>query len=236
MNRTLRSVVHAVLGVVLVGTMSGVANAQNLDYMNKIVPSLDYQQADVREAIRALFRTVNASYTIAPDVQGTITVSLKGVTFESALQNLTRQVDATYHIEGGVVNIIHRVVDTVSGVPDTAPEITPGSNKVVRRIKIRSADPAFIALMIGQKEGSANFNAIPERTTITNGRLFGGTSGGGMGGGFGGGMGGGFGGGMGGGFGGGSGGFGGGAGGGFGGGIGGGMGGGYGGGLGGGIR
>jgi type II secretory pathway component GspD/PulD (secretin) len=209
----------AVLGMALMGSLPMTASAQDTGYLNKIVPSLDYQQADVREAIRALFRTVNASYTIAPDVQGTITVSLKGVTFENALQNITRQVDATYHIEGGVVNIIHRIVDVGGGSLEPPSTVEPGSNKVIRRIKIRSADPAFIAMMIGQQNGSTNFNAIPERTTITNGRMFGGSGGGGGGGGgFGGGSGGG-------GFGGGSGG-----GGGFGGGSGGGMGGGFGGG------
>jgi hypothetical protein len=40
-----------------------------------------------------------------------VTASLKDVTFDTALQNLLRQVDATYRIEGGVYNIILRVPD-----------------------------------------------------------------------------------------------------------------------------
>jgi type II secretory pathway component GspD/PulD (secretin) len=221
MNRSLKLALGAVLGLALVCAMPAVASAQNMDFMNKIVPSLDYQQADVREALRALFRTVSASYTIAPDIQGPITVSLKNVTFENALQNITRQVDATYHVEGGVINIIKRVIDTNGTAPPEGPQITPGDNKVIRRIKFRAADPAFIAMLLGQKTGQTNFNSFPERTTITNARLLGG-GGGGQGGGGGGQGGGGFGGGSGGG-----GGFGGGGGmGGGGGGMGGGMGGG----------
>src|SRR5579859_6133493 len=66
---------------------------------NKDVPSLEFNQADVREALRALFKNVGVSYSIAPEVQGTITCDLKHVPFETALQNILSQVDATYRIE-----------------------------------------------------------------------------------------------------------------------------------------
>ena len=60
-------------------------------------------------------------------------------------------------------------------------------NKVVRRIKIHSADPALIALLLA---GKADFQTSPELSTIWKIRGFGGGGGlgsGGFGGGFGGG-------------------------------------------------
>jgi type II secretory pathway component GspD/PulD (secretin) len=187
MKKNVKFALGAVLGMAILGTAS-VASAQTPPYMQSNVSSMEYNQADVREALHALFKTVpgGASFTIASDVQGTITLSLKNVSFETALQNITRQVDATYHIEGGVVNIIHRI-ETVASNPQPVSDIFVDSNqKVIRRLKIRSADPMLIAILLSAKTGSTNMSLIPERTTITNARLLGG-GGGGQSGGFGGG-------------------------------------------------
>jgi type II secretory pathway component GspD/PulD (secretin) len=236
MKTTMKLAMSLAFGMFLLVAMPSLASAQE-DISQKQIPSLELDQADVREALRALFKNVNVSYSIAPEVQGPVTVSLKNVTFETALQNVLRQVDSTYRVEAGVYEIVKKVETAVpTGTTTTDPNIGK-SNLIIRRIKIRSADPAFIAAMIGQKGGSQNYQfSAPERSTIARtpssggGSGFGGGGGqnggqnGGQGGGFGGGGngGGGFGGG-GGGFGGGGGGFGGGGGGrgGFGGGFGG---------------
>jgi hypothetical protein len=192
MNVTIKLALGVLFGSAFLGGLPSTASAQD-DILTQIVPSLEFQEADVREALRSLFRSKNVSYSIAPDVQGTVNVSLKNVTFEVALQNITRQVDATYRIEGGVFNIIRREV-TTSDVPtglDPA-TVAPTSTKVVRRIKIRAADPQFIAMMIGQANGSQQYILPPEISTLSGGGM------GGMGGGMGGMGGGGFGGGMGG--------------------------------------
>lgn len=81
------------------------------EYMNienRVIPSLDYQQEDVREALEALFNSVGAFYTIAPNVQGQVTVALRNITFANALQSILRQVDAVYRIEAGVYEITRR--------------------------------------------------------------------------------------------------------------------------------
>jgi len=156
---------------------------QSEDVSQKLIPSLELEQADVREALRALFKDVGVSYSIAPEVQGSVTVSLKNVTFATALQNVLRQLDATYRVEGGVYEIIKRV-DTVAPVPEGRGPAPTSSSLIVKRIKIRSADPAFIAAMIGSKGGSQNYTtASPERSTIAKTPSGGGSgSGGGMGG------------------------------------------------------
>lgn len=164
------------LGLALFVTAPGRAMAQN-DDTQKIIPSLELDQADVRDALRALFRNVNVNYSIAPEVQGTVTVSLKNVLFETALQFILKQVDATYRIESGVYQIIHReqqvVTPTTSGQDNNS--LIP-TTKVVRRIYIRYADPQFIFTML---KGNTNVNLTPE---ISKARGTGGVSGGGGGG------------------------------------------------------
>ncbi len=191
--------------------------AQQQDPANQIIPSLELEQADVREAIKILFRNLNVSYSIAPEVQGTVTVSLRNVPFETALQNILKQVNATYRVEGGVYQIIARIDPGVTTGPEQLPGGTPAAKPPIRRLKIRSADPMFIMMMLS---GTQSTQISPEMSTIMKspGGGQGGGQGGQGGGGFGGGQGG-FGGQGGGGFGGGQGGGGfGGSGGGFGGG------------------
>ena len=231
MNNMKKLALGSVLAVLLLSAMP-VARAQDGDVLDKIVPTLDYEQIDVRDALKALFRIVNANYTVDQDVQGQVTLSLKNVKFGTVLENITRQVDATYRIEGGIFRILKK--EEVAAGTQTNPEVDPNkkpSEKPVRRIKILHADPMFIAMLIGGTGNQQYGNSHPEMSQMQYMRG-GGGSGGGSGGGFGGGSGGGFGGSSGGGFGGGSsgGGFGGGSGGGFGGGSGGGFGGGRGGG------
>lgn len=92
-TKSMRLALGAVLALTLM--CAPVRAIAQEDIGSRIIPSLEYDQADVREALRALFRTVGVSYSIAPDVQGSITVSLKNVQFAVALENILKQVDAT---------------------------------------------------------------------------------------------------------------------------------------------
>ena len=172
MKKTMKLALGLAFGIFLVGAMPTLAAAQE-DISQKQIPSLELDQADVREALRALFKNVNVSYSIAPEVQGTVTVSLKNVTFDLALQNVLRQVDATYRVEGGVYEIV-RKAHLTAPTPGAAEEVTPVKTTIVRRIKIRSADPQFIAMMLGRKGGNQNYNIAPEMSTITGGMSMGG--------------------------------------------------------------
>ena len=183
MKSGMKFAVGLVMGLSTFGGMTTVAYGQE-DISQKQISSLELEQADVREALRALFKNVNVSYSIAPEVQGPVTVSLKNVTFETALQNVLRQVDATYRVEAGVYEIVKRV-DTIGPNKTSDEPTTVPTTKIIRRIKIRSADPAFIAMMIGAKEGNQNYDIAPERSTVnkTPNDGGGGLGGGGFGGG-----------------------------------------------------
>ena len=179
MRKNLTYLISAVLMAGLFAFAPVKASAQDIG--GQIIPSLELDAADVREALKILFRSVNVSYSIAPDVQGTITVSLKNVPFETALRNILNQVEATYRVEGGVYQIIKREINTPN---PTGPETgaPPPVSNPVRRLKIRSADPQFIMLMLS---GTQSTGIAPEMSTVFNSRGFGGGGfgGGGMGGG-----------------------------------------------------
>jgi hypothetical protein len=181
--------INFALGALLaIGMLAGApAKSYGQDVGNQNIPSLELDSADVREALRALFKNVGVSYSIAPEVQGTVTVSLRNVTFDAALQNILKQVNATYRVEGGIYQIVLREEPT-SGTGGQVDPTGPVRSTVVRRLKIRSADPQLIITLLS---GSQSTGLVPEQSTVFNtgsGQGQGGFGGGGgMGGGFGGG-------------------------------------------------
>ncbi|MCB0825828.1 MAG: hypothetical protein KDC26_06535, partial [Armatimonadetes bacterium] len=197
-----------IVGIALLATTAApmTALAQQDDPGNKIIPSVELDQSDVRDALKLVFRSSGISYTVAPDVQGVITISVTNQPLRTVLRNILNQVDSTWREEGGIYNIIRKPQVTTTNPPNTG--VGTGATAALRprKIYLRSADPALIALLLS---GSGSTQIQPETSTAVGG-FGGGVGGGGLGGGgFGGG---GFGGGGlgGGGFGGGGGGFGGG--------------------------
>ncbi|HET6644935.1 MAG TPA: hypothetical protein VFG65_05495 [Fimbriimonadales bacterium] len=192
-----RHIFVAIGALVLGGVLAAPLKAQGQDPRTQIVPSLELQDADVRDALRLLFESVGVTnYTIANDVQGRITVKLTNVPFENALRNVLNQVDATWSIEAGIYQIKRREQPPAPGTGPTNVE-PPAASKVLRKIQINHADPQLIAYLLS---GDLDFGITPEISTLNGagGGGFGNSGGfGGQQGGYGGGMGG-FGGGLGG--------------------------------------
>ena len=112
------------------------------------VPTFDCSGTDFREAIQTLMRISGRSYTVAPEVQGTVTLHLRNVSFNTALQNLCRQVDATYRVEDGVTDVVPLLQPT-RPVPEpevgrmiAAPEASAGETVVVQ-------DSAYLYIVRG---------------------------------------------------------------------------------------
>ncbi len=217
MKKLFQLTLTAVIGLLMVSAPIS-ARAQ-IDPKDRIIPSLEFNDADVRDALRVLFKTVNVAYVINSDVQGTVTCSLTNVPFETALRNILSQVNATYRVEGGVYTILVKQDSGSRPVGDGGDGgfTTPVAEKDVYPtiIPIRHADPMLIIRLLNSEW---DITMSPEMSALAGGASGGfGSSGGGFGSGFGGGnsgFGGGFGGGnsgFGGGFGGSSGGFGGGS-------------------------
>lgn len=117
----------------------------------KVRPVIDLRanQADVRETLRNIFRQSGISYSISPDVQGTVTADLQNVTFETALANVLRQVDATYLVEAGVFHIVrpdNRTVLPPQGSMPSEPPVVAQDSKYLylissgKIVKIRKSD------------------------------------------------------------------------------------------------
>lgn len=161
------------------------------DVRDKIIPSLQMEDGDVRDALKIIFRFAGASYIVAADVQGTVNIDITNQPFETVLRAVLNQVDATWVNEGGIYNIIRKpAVD--GGVTAPVTDVNPGAgtqtSKFPRRIRISHADPALIIQLMGNPE-TANPYLEPEMSTKVSGGGggFGGGGGGFGGGGFGGG-------------------------------------------------
>ena len=105
---TLLAFFLAIVSIGLVAKVRAQPQPTQSDASQQIIPSIEFQNTDIRHCLQSLFKIVNISYSIQPEVQGTVTVSLKNVTFETALQNVLRQVDSTYRVSSGVYEIIRR--------------------------------------------------------------------------------------------------------------------------------
>ena len=167
---------------------------------NQNISSLELDQADVRDALKILFRSTGLSYTVASDVQGTITVSMTDVPLRTALRNILNQVDSTWREEGGVFNIVRKQPPVTGTTENPLGGLTNAVQEKPRKIYIRKADPWLIATILS---GTGSTTINPEYSSSVGVQSIGGGGGGFGGGGFGGGGFGGFGGGGQGGFGGG---------------------------------
>jgi hypothetical protein len=104
-------------------------------------------------------------------VQGLVTVSLKNVPFETALQNILKQVKATYRREGGIYQIINREEEVQKPADDIIADPAP-KNNVRRKVHVNHGDPLFLATILSKS--STDFALSPEISTVlktpSNGR------------------------------------------------------------------
>ena len=192
--------VLAAIAVLMAAQASPLLAQQGGDPTQRRV-TVKYDQADVRFVLKQLFDSVGVSYTLDPNVQGTVTVSLTDVPFTVALDNILRPLNLTYRVENGVYFVTVRQPEEAPLTPNvdtTTPEEGVRLN-LPEKIQLNYASPTLIAALLG-----GSLIGYAQYELQSGGGGFGGF--GGLGGGFGGfgGLGGGFGGfgGLGGGFGG----------------------------------
>lgn len=116
--------------------------------------TLNLENADVRYALKLLFQAAAVNYTIEAGVQGTVTASLTGVSFQTALESVLRtarsQAPLTYRVENGVYNVgLKREDSTVSVVAPKTPDVPDRKPMKVARIQLNYADPEDIAAALG---------------------------------------------------------------------------------------
>ncbi len=61
--------------------------------------SIDYENSDVREVLKTIFKEFNINYSLHSNVQGKITLHMRNVSFENALKAVVTLVGAEYRLE-----------------------------------------------------------------------------------------------------------------------------------------
>ncbi len=83
-----------------------------IDVRDQIIPYIELLNADIHEALRTLFKTHGIKVSIGPGIHGGVTIALRNVTVQIALEYILRQVDATFRIDGDTILIRRKFQET----------------------------------------------------------------------------------------------------------------------------
>lgn len=152
---------HTFLAVLLAfGSVA--ASAQGDDKSHNI--TLQANQLEIRDALKLVFSQTGYNYTVDADVQGSVTATIKDVSFETALRLVLRQVKATYRLSGGIYEIV-MPAPVIPGLPEgeESAVAAPGSETGIWRYPVMHGDPWFIVMML-----QGNPPQSPEWSTVNN--------------------------------------------------------------------
>ncbi len=136
--------------VLILGTVSPVYSQQEGGQSPRI--TLNLESASVVDALKLLFRSVGYNYTLDESVVGGyVTVSLKDVTFETALRTILRSANPplTYRVDGGVYIITPRVETYETTTTETTVEEQPQPQVRTEKITLQHLDSLAIAQLLG---------------------------------------------------------------------------------------
>ena len=114
--------------------------------------TLNLESASIADALKMLFRSVGYNYTLDESVVGGyVTVSLKDVTFETALRTILRAANPplTYRVDGGVYIITPKVETYETGVAETLLEEQPQPQVRTEKIMLQHLDSLAVAQLLG---------------------------------------------------------------------------------------
>jgi len=155
------------LSFVMVGALIGmlaVISSSSSAAESKI--NLDLKNTSIESALAGLFQGTGKNYVLAPGVTGTVTLSLRDMPFEQALQATVRSAGLTYKLEDNVYVIrpkestsnngsaSNRPPDpTPTGVRariDTLPEAElPSAEIRIEKIRLNFIDALDVAILFG---------------------------------------------------------------------------------------
>jgi hypothetical protein len=138
------------LPVLVVATLSPACSQQESGQPPRI--TLNLESASVADALKLLFRSVGYNYTLDESVVGGyVTVSLKDVTFETALRTILRSANPplTYRVDGGVYIITPRVETYETTTTEPLVEEQPQPQIRTEKISLQHLDSLAIAQLLG---------------------------------------------------------------------------------------
>jgi MSHA type pilus biogenesis protein MshL len=81
-------------------------------FKSKEMFSFSFREADVKDILRAISKQINYNVVMEPDVKGTCTVDLKGVTLEKALEYILEPLNYAYKIDDKTIYVSKPKVET----------------------------------------------------------------------------------------------------------------------------
>ncbi len=132
--------------------------------------SLDLRDVTIRDAVHQLALQAGIDYIFADEPKGTVTLTLPDTPAESALRSVLAAGDMTWRLEDGVYVIENKPAPETEWVPGPKPTYqTPpapptyapgptaapgpatgaGDELIIRKIPVKHADPAEIAMIFG---------------------------------------------------------------------------------------
>jgi hypothetical protein len=142
----MRVAVYLVAVSLLLGVAAGRCQAQEPG--GKTI-TLSAEQVDIRHCLQLIFDQVGHNYSIDPAVQGTVTLRVRDVPFETVLRLVLSQVRATYRVLGGVYEIVPR--ETPSAPPEepiVEAVLEEESGNVLVGYPVYHADPWLILMLL----------------------------------------------------------------------------------------
>lgn len=172
-----RRALSCAMAVALIGVL-GVMSSSSSAAENKI--SLDLKNTSIETALASLFQGTGKNYVLAPGVTGTVTLSLRDVPFEQALQATVRSAGLTYKLEDNVYVIrpkepTNNNVSTNYRPPEPTPVDTSRAGQAIaellsaeiriEKIQLNFIDAVDVATIFGgealfSRTGSQHYGAI----------------------------------------------------------------------------
>ncbi|MDO8682536.1 MAG: secretin and TonB N-terminal domain-containing protein [Armatimonadota bacterium] len=119
--------------------------------------TLDFKSAPIDSVIAKLFEGTGLNYALAPGATGTVTVTLRDVPFEQALQTALRSANLTYRLDDGVYVVGPQNAPVTKPSPTyISPSLTPtvevpSAEMRIEKIPLNFSDAFDIAEMLGSE-------------------------------------------------------------------------------------
>jgi hypothetical protein len=131
--------------------------------------SLTADKEPIRSVLDKLFTQAGVNYSIDPEVQGEITVTLRDVPLSVALRTILRQARAVYSVEGGIYKVSAQPVVTASepSQPDEVTPPTPARHRVVK-IRVHNMPASYILMKLLGRDTPTPFAfpSVPPQASI----------------------------------------------------------------------
>ncbi|MEP6754463.1 MAG: hypothetical protein ABJA67_03095 [Chthonomonadales bacterium] len=156
--------------VAIAGTLACGINSKSVAQSENVLAnaskrvSVNFENADIRYALKQLFQSISANFLLDASVSGRSTVSLNDVTFKVALESILKSNASlqklTYRIEDGVYHIAPVQDDQPIVTRDDTPKDPEKPKHMVTSIHLNYADVEDITRALGGQVIQNRFSGV----------------------------------------------------------------------------